>query len=816
MLPEDPQAYLSNRPQPYYSAFPGTGNRGAAAPVPPADDVVDLAQLWGMVRDNYRLVLLIASLLFVTVMARCFAAPMMFRSVARMYMGESAPGAQNRSGIDINTGSSEADSEIEVLRSRAMVRKGVLASGLNVSITPPGWSPPRYLNWLLSDRDPELLDATTNVLRATNTQLLENILVPLDYEVRFVSGTKFLLMGDGETPVPGALGEGMTLSTGTLTLEGGPVAPKPGDEFIVVIEPVEDVVDWALEHLAVSVPKSGVAPARVLLLEFVSPSRHLAASFLDQLMRGYLAARLEWKTENASAAESFVTEQMHALRASLDQSLAKLADYRAENSVVATSNQAVAASEQLGHFEKQKITTELELSALRQIQRSLRNPNLPAEAYMVGEEKDEVMQRLAASLTDARNKLSELRAEYSDSAPSVKQQQSLVRAQLAAIGEYINGRVQRSEKQLAAINQVIGRAEEKLKSVPDAELTLAQMSRETEVYTRLYDDLLERKQQAAITKASTVSMDRILDRPYVPLYEDSPRLLLHLASGPLGLLLGALFVIVRGFFSAVFRRENDVKSVLGPLQIIARIPTRVRSRQLEPKNTCPVFDVLGGRSDPAFAEAFRGLRTNLYRALPGEHGRVIMFTSPSSGDGKTTCTLALAAMLSADNRRVLVIDADVRNPSHHHEFAIPQEPGLQDALRHGHASWRDSVRSVCFSSGAFDALSVGASPRPELLSDPRLASLLVAVRSHYDFVVLDSPSFPAVSDPLVLAPLADYVVSVVRLGSTSRRTAEEHLSGMFAVARGHSVIVNNADQITQVQRYGATASRRPEPVRRLR
>jgi Mrp family chromosome partitioning ATPase len=193
-----------------------------------------------------------------------------------------------------------------------------------------------------------------------------------------------------------------------------------------------------------------------------------------------------------------------------------------------------------------------------------------------------------------------------------------------------------------------------------------------------------------------------------------------------------------------------------------------------------------------------------------------MFTSPCSGDGKTTCALALTAMLSADNRRVLVIDADVRNPSHHHEFAIPQAPGLRDALQHGHARWRQSVRSVCFSSGAFDVLSVGESPRPELLSDPQLAGLLVSARSHYDFIVVDSSSFPAVSDPLVLAPLADYVVSVVRLGSTSRRTAEEHLSGIFTVARGQSVIVNNVDMLPQVSRQGLGAPKLSAALRRGR
>jgi Mrp family chromosome partitioning ATPase len=310
----------------------------------------------------------------------------------------------------------------------------------------------------------------------------------------------------------------------------------------------------------------------------------------------------------------------------------------------------------------------------------------------------------------------------------------------------------------------------------------------------MYSYLLERRQQAAITKASTVSKNRILDTAYVPLQEDSPKLYLHLASAILGLLLGAAIVILRGLFSAVFRVENDVRGMLGPLPVFARIPARQRSRA-ELREGAPAFDLMAEHSSPAYVEAFRSLRTNVYRALPGEHGKVILVTSPEARDGKTSCALSLAAMLAADNRRVLVVDVDVRRPSHHLLLNVPQEPSLADVVQRSGA-WRDGIRTMCLTSGAFDSLCSGPQINAELLSDERFNRFLVQARSQYDFVLLDGPSYPAVSDPLILAPLSDFVLSVVRLGHTSRRLAEDHLTGLYSESRGLAVALNDVQAAT--------------------
>lgn len=206
------------------------------------------------------------------------------------------------------------------------------------------------------------------------------------------------------------------------------------------------------------------------------------------------------------------------------------------------------------------------------------------------------------------------------------------------------------------------------------------------------------------------------------------------------MLLGAAVVILRGLFSGVFRRENDVRIVLGPVQVFARIPMRWSKQR--PKNKSwpspPLFDLIAAHADIGYAEAFRARRTNLYLGLPGEHGKVVLVTSPNPGDRKTTCALSLAAMLAADNRRVLVIDADVRKPTHHALLNVPQEPGLRDLIARSALSWKDSIHTMCLSVGWFESMSAGVSASAELLSDGYFSTFLVNARSHYDSIGIAS------------------------------------------------------------------------------
>jgi tyrosine-protein kinase Etk/Wzc len=758
-------------------------------------ELIEFGQLLRALLQNYRLVLGVGAVSLIVVLAVTLAGKMDFRSSGRLYLGEldtKQRAAANSNDLDLS-GSAEGrvGGEIEIIKSRALVGKAVLASGLNVTIIPVGQEPPRFWQWLASERDPNLLDPALREVRAVETSLAPGARQGQSYVVKFLSAEEYELSSAGRALGRGKLGQPLSVAGLTLKLISGfDRQPKAGAAYNLVVRPVRNVTDGALSLLEVTAPRSsaGGEPISVLTLEFTAGSPRLAMVFLDQLMVAYLEERQAWKTEDATAAETFITSELNGLRKALDSLQGRVADYRSSNRVVVLESEAKAMIEQIAQYEQQRVAARLEVAALNDITKALQDPNAPLGAYLVGEASDTVLQAMGSSLSQARQRLTELQTRFNAAAPDVRDQQAQIDAQLESIRNYVGSRRARAQENLAAMSGIIAQFEGKLKTVPGAELGLAQLSRESEVFSRTYSFLLERQQQAAIVKASRLSKNRVLDAPQAAQREDSPNLMLRCAIGLLGILLGAGLVVLRTIFSPRLQNEADALRVVGNAPVLGKFPRRKRG----PDALAQVaVDVATNDPDCRFVEAFRSFRTKLYRlAEGGENGTVVLVTSPSAGDGKTTCVHWLASVLAADGNTVLTVDADLRKRDTRVE-GVPLDKGLRAVLE-AKGDWYDSLERVPFGGGEYSALAAGGTARPEVLSSPEMRSLLGELRRAFDFVVLDAPAFPFVSDAFVLAAEVDIVISVIRPMNTGRVTATEHAQLLSPAKWSYGVVINDA------------------------
>jgi succinoglycan biosynthesis transport protein ExoP len=289
-----------------------------------------------------------------------------------------------------------------------------------------------------------------------------------------------------------------------------------------------------------------------------------------------------------------------------------------------------------------------------------------------------------------------------------------------------------------------------------AELTTSQ---------ELYNAYLKRQNETRATSAAGQAGVRVIDLASLPREPyRKPQWLLHF-SILAGILLGAGAVLLAERADDRIKSVREVEVFLG-LDVLGEIP------KLKERGPCPEgILLLTEDSDPAEAEAFQALRAQLITRFEDTPlSKVIMVTSAEAGEGKSTIAANLARVLATQERRVLLLDAELRRPSMKALLADPRGMGLEELLR-GEALLQEAVQSSRIPGvdvlGADEEL-LGAA---DMASSPRFRLALKTARERYDFIVIDSAPLNLISESVLIARRADATVLVVRLDVTSRTTA---------------------------------------------
>lgn len=327
--------------------------------------------------------------------------------------------------------------------------------------------------------------------------------------------------------------------------------------------------------------------------------------------------------------------------------------------------------------------------------------------------------------------------------------------------------------QIKRVNNKLAALEKRIKDLPKTQQNMVSLSRDVQVNTELYTSLLNSAQEQRIASAGSLGNSRIVDfavtpeKPYWP----KPGLLLAIAT-LLGLSMGSAWVFLR--YS--LQRHDNYPALLEyqvGLPLFAAIPHSKKQRQLarlidsgKERDTGVLVN-----HDPLdiSVESLRGLRTTLEATLASDESKVIMVSSPAPGMGKSFVSTNLSALLASIKKRVLIIDADMRNGRLHETFATGKQPGLSDLLS-GKASLGEVIVSL-------PELGIDLIPRGSMVLNPaellvlgELAETLEQLKSFYNHIVIDSPPILGATDAVIMGKHADASFLVVKEG---RYTAQE-------------------------------------------
>ena len=352
------------------------------------------------------------------------------------------------------------------------------------------------------------------------------------------------------------------------------------------------------------------------------------------------------------------------------------------------------------------------------------------------------------------------------------------------------------------IEDQLRQSKETIYESPEENLQLTRLQREVAVNNTLYSLLKSKLQEALIKEAEQVEEVSIVKPAFEPPKEVNPSNLLQkvIVGGIIGLLLGLVLAFVAETLDTSIGTIEDVESyvkvpVLGVIPDISDEDIRkIITEENIPEKGGP------GKDDPTLdiylrlvsnfapssilSESYRALRTNIQFSILEHNYKVLVVTSASLAEGKTSAAINLAISLAQLGKRVLLVEADLRRPIIHKIFGLDKEPGLSEVLI-GNYSWKEVTRTVTdmllgklgfekiLHTPGVDNLNILTSgslpPNPsEFLNSHRMNELIDELKANYDIVIFDTPPVLPVTDAVILGSKVDGVLLVYRAGNIAR------------------------------------------------
>ncbi|WP_104490022.1 polysaccharide biosynthesis tyrosine autokinase [Acinetobacter indicus] len=364
--------------------------------------------------------------------------------------------------------------------------------------------------------------------------------------------------------------------------------------------------------------------------------------------------------------------------------------------------------------------------------------------------------------------------------------------------------MQQMNAQLSAINKKINELDGTLRRLPELQRQYLQLFREVEVKQQLYTGLLNSYQQLRIAKAGEIGNVRIVDTAVQPIAPIAPKKLqILILSIFLGGFLGTLLALLRNMLRSGVKDSTQIENELD-LPVYATVPRspvqESRIKLLKKKKNIPILAVKN--SDDIAIESLRSMRTAIHFALSSAKNNIIMISGPAPEVGKSFISTNLATILAQSQKRVLIIDADLRRGYLHKYFNQQAQLGLADYLN-GQTELSQVIKATEVSG--LDVIARGKSPAnpSELLSTTQFSAMLNQLSEQYDHILIDTPPILAVTDGIIISQHAGVNLVIARYAKTQMKELELTINRFEQVGvKVNGIILNDIQRSSAGYGYG--------------
>jgi len=578
-------------------------------------------------------------------------------------------------------------------------------------------------------------------------------------------------------------------------------------DYAAVVGPTHDR-DALGRAISGQVSVKPLKDSRLALITVTDRKPQRAALLANAVADTYIEYNLDYKLEGARSAMAWLAEQEADLKRQLEDSELKLYHYKKDRNLLAVSldDKESMLSQNLANVNGKLTELHiklLEMDARRKMVQQARN-NISEEETLPEMRERPDIERLRDSYTQLSKEYADLSARYGAEYPRMKSligQMDTIRKAYEKEVDGVLATFEKSYQEMVdnerSLKALMEQQKKEAIELSKIEVEYKPLKRVSEQEEKMYGIIASRQKEIDITGPMKTNNVRVLERAVVPGVPVRPKpiqnLLLGLVLG-LGTGIGLAFLIEA--LDNTLKTQQDVEQLLGTavLGLVPVIGAAPGGEAAQVSDNLRERD-LGVFLDPksVAAECCRSIRTNILFMSPDKPLKIMVVTSPSPQEGKTTTAINLGVTMAEAGSRVLLIDTDMRRPRLHRSFGVPNQTGISTVIV-GKASLDEAVKRTDVPN--LDVLPCGpVPPNPsELLHTDRFGQVLAQIGKLYDRIILDSPPTSAVTDPAVLGNLADGVILVVKAGETTRDAAT-HARRQLATAKARlvGVVVNLID-----------------------
>lgn len=730
----------------------------------PADDFIRIQDLWGMFLPKWHWFAL--SLLLALSMAALYilSSPNIYTRSASILVkddskGGSASGALSNEFADLGMFKSNTNinNELLTISSPTLMTEVVKRLGLNETFT--------VRKGL---KKVQLYKSSPVAVMMKDKELSAGFSIELKSDSLYTL-TDFILEGEEvDGTIEGKLNDSIQTPVGNLLIYPTPLFNEEYVGYALIYRKgsITGTTDYYTKNLRTEL---GNEDATIINLSIDDASVQKAEDILNTLIEVYNEKWIQDKNQIAVSTSQFIGDRLTVIENELGHVDENISSYKSEHllpDVQAASNLYMTQS---AENKKELLALNNQLSTAQYIRRELNNKQmdqpLPNNSGIGSTSIESQIGEYNQMVLD-RNRLI---ANSSEKNPLVRDLANSLKSMQQTIIQSVDNHIVSLNTQIKSIRQQEVATTQQLASNPNQAKYLLSVERQQMVKEQLYLYLLQKREENELSQAFTAYNTRVITAPRGSAFPTAPKKInILLVAFVLGLLVPAVIIFMMENMNTRVRGRKDLENMSIPF--LGEIPMANGGKKANKKNKADTYEiVVKEKSRNVINEAFRVVRTNLeFMANQGEASKVVMLSSMNPGSGKTFITMNLATSFAIKNKKVAVIDFDMRRASLSTYVNKPKQ-GVANYLGGQIANWKEIVVKN-ENPNIPDVLPVGTiPPNPsEMLFSAKMETLIENLRKEYDLIFIDCPPVEIVADTSIIGKWADMTLFIVRAGLMER------------------------------------------------